>query len=54
LQLYEVQKYITLDGHIWSENIMVMNPDRFYGLPDAARQIVLQAAKRGRKNDLRH
>ncbi|MDR2588398.1 MAG: DctP family TRAP transporter solute-binding subunit [Spirochaetales bacterium] len=43
-KIYEVQKYITMDGHIWSENIMVMNPAKFNGLPVAAQQIIKRGA----------
>ncbi|GAB4371732.1 MAG: TRAP transporter substrate-binding protein [Spirochaetales bacterium] len=46
-KLYEVQKYLTMDGHIWSENIMVMNSNKFNSLPLAAQQILLQGAKLG-------
>jgi C4-dicarboxylate-binding protein DctP len=46
-KIYEVQKYITMDGHIWSENIMVMNPKKFYDLPIGAQQILLQGGKLG-------
>jgi C4-dicarboxylate-binding protein DctP len=52
-RLYEVQKYITIDGHIWSENIMVMNPRKFNDLPVGARQILLQGGKLGAQaNDI--
>ncbi len=46
-KIYEVQKYLTMDGHIWSENIMVMNLAKFKSLPIAAQQIILQGAKMG-------
>ncbi|MFQ3619984.1 MAG: DctP family TRAP transporter solute-binding subunit [Spirochaetales bacterium] len=46
-KIYEVQKYLTMDGHIWSENIMVMNSAKFKSLPVAAQQIILQGAKLG-------
>lgn len=46
-KLYEVQKYLTMDGHVWSENIMVMNSKKFYSLPIGAQQILLQGGKLG-------
>lgn len=46
-KIYEVQKYLTMDGHIWSENIMVMNAAKFKSLPVAAQQIILQGANLG-------
>jgi tripartite ATP-independent transporter DctP family solute receptor len=46
-KIYEVQKYLTMDGHIWSENIMVMNAAKFKSLPLAAQQIILQGANLG-------
>jgi len=36
-----------MDGHIWSENIMVMNSKKWAGLPIAAQQILSQAARLG-------
>jgi TRAP-type C4-dicarboxylate transport system substrate-binding protein len=41
------QKYITMDGHIWSENLMVMNSKKFASLPVGAQQILLAGAKLG-------
>jgi len=46
-KIYEVQKYITMDGHIWSENLMVMNLKRFNDFPIGAQQILLAGAKLG-------
>ncbi len=46
-KIYEVQKYITMDGHIWSENIMVMNSKKWASLPIAAQQILAAGAKLG-------
>ncbi len=46
-KIYEVQKYLTMDGHVWSENIMVMNADKFNSLPLGAQQIIMQGAKLG-------
>ncbi len=39
-KFYEVQKYLTLDGHTWSENMMVMNANKFRSLPKEMQQIV--------------
>lgn len=42
---YEVQKYMTLDGHTWSENLVVMS-DKFYNsLPADLKQIVHSASR---------
>lgn len=46
-KIYEVQKYLTLDRHVWSEDILVMNANKFKSLPIAAQQIVQQGAKLG-------
>ncbi|MDR1932601.1 MAG: TRAP transporter substrate-binding protein DctP, partial [Spirochaetales bacterium] len=46
-KIYEVQKYLTMDGHIWSENLMVMNPDRYNSLPVGAQQIIKMGARLG-------
>lgn len=44
---YEVQKYITLDGHTWSENIVLIN-SRFYNrLPDAYKHAINIASYHG-------
>ncbi len=42
--LYEVQDYITLDGHLWSEDYFVMNSDFLNSLPADLQQIVQVAA----------
>lgn len=41
--LDEVQKYITLDGHIWSENYLIINDEFFNSLPKKF-QVVLKEA----------
>jgi C4-dicarboxylate-binding protein DctP len=41
--LDEVQKYITLDGHIWSENYLIINDEFFNSLPEKF-QVVVQEA----------
>lgn len=46
-KLYEVQKYLTLDAHVWSENVMVMNSDKFISLPAETQHIFKIAALHG-------
>jgi C4-dicarboxylate-binding protein DctP len=41
---YEVQKYITLDGHVWSEDMFIINSAFFRGLPKDLQHIVKTAA----------
>lgn len=41
----EVQKYITLDGHLWAENFLIINDKFFQSLPKPY-QMVLQHAGR--------
>ena len=43
--LYEVQGYITLDGHLWSEDYFILNEAFYNSLPPDLRQIVLAAAR---------
>lgn len=43
--LYEVQDYITLDGHLWSEDYFILNEAFYTSLPTDLRQIVLAAAR---------
>jgi C4-dicarboxylate-binding protein DctP len=45
-KLYEVQKYLTLDGHTWSEDLLVMNAPKFHKLPAEARQLIMAAGRR--------
>jgi C4-dicarboxylate-binding protein DctP len=40
----EVQKYITLDGHTWSENFVTINTEWFKKLPKEYQQIIKIAA----------
>jgi C4-dicarboxylate-binding protein DctP len=43
--IYEVQKYMTMDAHLWSEDSLVLN-DKFYNrLPKDMQVIIKQAAK---------
>lgn len=39
-KLYEVQKYLTLDGHIWSEDMLVMNTRKFKSFPEDIQHIL--------------
>lgn len=43
--LDEVQKYITLDGHLWAENFLIMNDKFFQSLPANYQQVVLNAGR---------
>jgi C4-dicarboxylate-binding protein DctP len=40
----EVQKYITLDGHTWSENFVLINSDFWNSLPENYQHIITVAA----------
>jgi len=48
---YEVQKYMVLDGHAWSENMMVINKNYFEKLPEEFQQIIKIAAIHGQVAD---
>ena len=50
-KLYEVQKYLTLDAHTWSENMLVMNADKFNGLPENYQHILKIAGIHGARAD---
>ena len=50
-KLYEVQKYLTLDGHTWSENMLVMNADKFNSLPENYQHILKMAGLHGARAD---
>ncbi len=43
--LYEVQKYMTLDGHLWSENFIIINDDFFNSLPSKYQVVIKEAGK---------
>ncbi|MCG8478627.1 MAG: DctP family TRAP transporter solute-binding subunit [Spirochaetales bacterium] len=43
--LYEVQDYITLDGHLWSEDYFILNEAFYDQLPTDLQQIVHAAAR---------
>jgi tripartite ATP-independent transporter DctP family solute receptor len=44
-KFYEMQKYITLDGHVYGTDFLVINDDVYQGLSDKDRAIVDRAAK---------
>ncbi len=48
---YEVQKYITLDGHTWSENFVTINADFFNSLPEEYQHIIEIAAYHAQNAD---
>jgi C4-dicarboxylate-binding protein DctP len=48
---YEVQKYITLDGHTWSENFVMMNSDFWNKLSDSDQHIITIAAYHAQQAD---
>jgi tripartite ATP-independent transporter DctP family solute receptor len=54
--IHEVQKYLTLDGHTWSEDILTINDAFFNRLPEGLQQVVLtagwQAAVIGRATEV--
>lgn len=47
----EVQKYITLDGHTWSENFIMMNSDFWNSLPKEYQHIITIAAYHAQNAD---
>ncbi|GHU27865.1 hypothetical protein AGMMS50256_08640 [Betaproteobacteria bacterium] len=48
---YEVQKYITLDGHVWSENFVMINKKWFDSLPPNYQHIIKIATYHGVQAD---
>ncbi|MFA6507652.1 MAG: DctP family TRAP transporter solute-binding subunit [Treponemataceae bacterium] len=48
---YEVQKYITLDGHVWSENMVMINSKFFNKLPADYQRAIKIAAFHGQNAD---
>ena len=50
-KLYEVQKYLTLDGHTWSENMLIMNANTFRSLPENYQHILKIAGLHGANAD---
>lgn len=47
----EVQKYITLDGHVWSENFVTINSKFFHKLPKEYQHVIEVAAIQGQVAD---
>lgn len=43
--IYEVQSYVTLDGHLWSEDYFVMNEDVYESIPEELRPVIWGAAR---------
>jgi C4-dicarboxylate-binding protein DctP len=43
-KLFEVQKFLTLDAHTWSEDLLIINAAFFASLPDEYRRVVRIAA----------
>ncbi|MGD1819930.1 MAG: DctP family TRAP transporter solute-binding subunit [Pleomorphochaeta sp.] len=48
---YEVQKYITLDGHTWSENFVMMNSDFYNSLTEDEQHIIAVSAYHAQQAD---
>ncbi|AXI00030.1 C4-dicarboxylate ABC transporter substrate-binding protein [Sporosarcina sp. PTS2304] len=47
-KFYEVQKYLTLSGHVYAPGIMVMNNDFFNSMPEDLQTIVLEEAEKAK------
>ena len=50
-KLHEVQKYFTMDGHTWSENMLLMNAKKFRSLSEENQQILRMAGLHGARAD---
>ncbi len=48
---YEVQTYMTLDGHVWSENMLIINDNYFNNLPEEIQHVIKVAAWQGQWAD---
>lgn len=48
MKFYEVQKYVTLDGHTYSPAVFIMNPAVFAKLPEDLQKVIVQAAVESR------
>jgi TRAP-type C4-dicarboxylate transport system substrate-binding protein len=46
-RLYEVQKYVTMDGHIFTPMWLIVNEKFFQGLSDELQEVVRRAARIG-------
>lgn len=45
-RFYEVQKYLTLSGHVYSTHMVLANPDFYNGLSDSDKALIDSALKR--------
>lgn len=45
MRFYEVQNFVTLDGHVYNPHILIINEDFFQGLPEDLRIIIEEEAK---------
>lgn len=43
--LHEVQDYLTMDGHLWSEDGFIINDSFFSSLPEEFQDVIMQAAR---------
>jgi C4-dicarboxylate-binding protein DctP len=43
--IYEVQKYLTIDGHVWSEDALIMSGKLYDSLPRSMQRIIKSAAR---------
>lgn len=56
-KLYEVQKYVTLSGHIWDGHYIFANAPRWAALPDDVRKVIIDAlstAALREREDIKH
>ncbi|MDO5114871.1 MAG: DctP family TRAP transporter solute-binding subunit [Synergistaceae bacterium] len=44
MKFYEVQKYMTLDGHTYEASVVIVNPKWFNSLPEADQRLITKAA----------
>ncbi|KIL43150.1 TRAP transporter substrate-binding protein [Jeotgalibacillus campisalis] len=44
-KMYEVQDYMVLDGHTYTAMLLIMNPDKFNGLPKDVQDVLMEASK---------
>lgn len=44
-KFWEVQEYLTLDGHLYGPHLLLINEEFFKGLPEDIRLMILQAAE---------
>ncbi|MTI15664.1 C4-dicarboxylate ABC transporter substrate-binding protein, partial [Rhodobacteraceae bacterium RKSG542] len=46
-RFYEVAPYVSLTNHVYSTHIVVMNPDKFYSMPENYQDLIVRAVKEG-------